>query len=155
MIPGASLFYAGAIALIVGAAIQDFRTRTISNGWSVALIALFCGAYLFGAVPGGFAWHGLHFLIALLVGMGLFSLGWIGGGDAKLYAATALWFDIGHGIYLFLCVVIAGAVLAIVHLSVRMLRHSGENTMRSIRKGKIAYGVAIALGAVVAIARTF
>jgi len=37
---------------------------------------------------------GLHLLagaIGLAAGMAMFALGWIGGGDAKLFAVTALW----------------------------------------------------------------
>ena len=43
-----------------------------------------------------FRYHepGLHFAVfaaALVAGMVMFALGWIGGGDAKLFAAAALW----------------------------------------------------------------
>ena len=42
---------------------------------------------------------GLHFgaaFIVLAIGFGCFAMGWIGGGDAKLAAAIALWFGFDY-----------------------------------------------------------
>jgi prepilin peptidase CpaA len=111
-------------------------------------------AFPFGVIPGTLGSHLLHFALALAAGMGLFALGWFGGGDAKLYAAAALWFALDRAVYLLLCVVIAGAVLALVHIGIRLLRRPGEGRARNIKDGKIAYGVAIALGAMTAAAGT-
>ena len=133
-------------ALLAGAAVQDLRIRTISNGWSIAILLLFLIAYASGAIADP-AWsHILHFAVALAAGIGLFALGWFGGGDAKLYASIALWFGIARAPYLLFCVAIAGMVLAVIHLTVRMFQ-TQENRARAIREGKIAYGVAIAIGA--------
>jgi prepilin peptidase CpaA len=140
--------------MIAGAAVQDFRTQTISNAWPLVIILLFFAAFPFGVIPGTLGSHLLHFALALAVGMGLFALGWFGGGDAKLYAAAALWFALDRAVYLLLCVVIAGAVLALVHIGIRLLRRPGEGRARGIKDGKIAYGVAIALGAMTAAAGT-
>lgn len=140
-----------AAALLIGAAVQDLRTRTISNGWPIAILLLFLVAYATGGVAVPIGSHLLHFAVALAAGIGLFALGWFGGGDAKLYASIALWFDIARAPYLFFYVAIAGVVLAAVHLSVRMFQ-TQENRARAIREGKIAYGVAIALGATLALA---
>lgn len=136
--------------LLAGAALQDLRSRTISNGWPIAILLLFSVAYASGAIADPVWPHILHFAVALAVGIGLFALGWFGGGDAKLYAAVALWFGIARAPYLFFCVAIAGAVLALVHLTVRMFQ-TQENRARAIREGKIAYGVAIAIGATMAL----
>jgi len=146
-----SWFQLAAVALLIGAAVQDLRTRTISNGWPIAILLLFLIAYATGGIAGPIGSHILHFGLALAVGVGLFALGWIGGGDAKLYAAIALWFDITRAPSLFFCVAITGLVLAAVHLSVRMFQ-TQETRARAIREGKIAYGVAIALGATLALA---
>ena len=136
-------------ALLAGAAVQDLRFRTISNGWPIAILSLFLIAYASSAVTVPIGSHILHFSVALAVGIGLFALGWFGGGDAKLYASTALWFGIARAPYLLFCVAIAGMVLAVMHLTVRMFQ-TQENRARAIREGKIAYGVAIAIGASVA-----
>lgn len=150
-----SLSFDAAVAVLVaGAALQDWRARTISNAWPLALLILFAIAWPLGAVAGPLGSHLIHFVLALLVGMGLFALGGIGGGDAKLYAAVALWFDLRYALYLFLCVVFAGALLALIQIGVHMTRHSGEQRTRALRQGKIAYGVAIALGTLAALART-
>ena len=138
--------------LLAAAAFQDVRTRTISNGWPLAILALFPIAYGLGVLGGPLLSHGLHFVIALVIGMALFALGWFGGGDAKLYAAIALWFPLSSAIYLFFGVVMAGLVLAIGHLAVRMFQ-SSETRARAMREGKIAYGVAIAAGAILSLPR--
>ena len=135
---------------LLGAAIEDARTRTIANGWSLAILALFVIGFPLGAVSGALWSHLLHFAIALGVGMALFAMGWFGGGDAKLYAATALWFDLDHALHLFVAVGLAGFVLALLHLSLRLLKR-GEGLRRSMRESKLAYGIAIAVGALIAL----
>lgn len=136
--------------LLIGAAVQDIRSRQISNLWSLAIIFLFVIAYMLGTLKGPLLSHILHFGLALAVGMGLFALKWFGGGDAKLYAAIALWFTLGTGLYLFVSVALAGLVLAFLHLTFRLFQ-ARENRARAIREGKIAYGVAIAAGAIMAL----
>jgi len=150
-----SAFHLAVLAAVIGAAVQDFRTRTISNLWPLAILILFVPAYALDVVPGALWSHGLHFLIALGVGMALFALGWFGGGDAKLYAAIALWFDLGWAIPLFLFVALAGVILAVLHIMVALLRRSDATRSRSMREGKIAYGVAIALGAAAMFIRVY
>src|SRR5512142_609947 len=82
-------FFAG---LVIAAALKDISSFTIPNWISIALAlgfapaALIVGASL-SAVGISFA-VGLGFLV---VGAGMFAVGWIGGGDAKLMAAASLW----------------------------------------------------------------
>jgi prepilin peptidase CpaA len=74
------------------AAATDLFTMTVPNRLALALAAFF-----FVAAPlAGLGWSdiGLHVALApaaLVVTFALFSFGWIGGGDAKLFAATCLW----------------------------------------------------------------
>ena len=81
--------FPGAMAL---AAATDLFTMTVPNRLALALVACF-----FVVAPlAGLGWSdvGLHValaLAALAVTFVLFSFGWIGGGDAKLFAATCLW----------------------------------------------------------------
>jgi len=81
--------FPGAMAL---AAATDLFTMTVPNRLALALAAFF-----FVAAPlAGLGWSdiGLHVALAqaaLVATFALFSFGWIGGGDAKLFAATCLW----------------------------------------------------------------
>jgi len=81
--------FPGAMAL---AAATDLFTMTVPNRLALVLVAGF-----FVAAPlAGLAWPdiGLHVALAvaaLIVTFAFFSFGWIGGGDAKLFAATCLW----------------------------------------------------------------
>ena len=138
--------------LLLAAAVQDFRSLTISNLWPALIIALFVPAYALGAAEGPLGSHLLHFGIALAVGMGLFALDGVGGGDAKLYAATALWLPFGSALSLFVSVVLAGLFLAVVFVTFRLVQ-TRELRARAIRKGKIPYGLAIAAGAITALPR--
>ena len=78
---------------MVFASVSDFLTMTISNRVPVILTL----AFLVLAPASGFSAElvGLHLLVglgALVITFGFFAAGWMGGGDAKLIAATALWF---------------------------------------------------------------
>ena len=81
--------FPGAMAL---AAATDLFTMTVPNRLALALVACF-----FVVAPlAGLGWSdiGLHVALALAalgVTFVFFSFGWIGGGDAKLFAATCLW----------------------------------------------------------------
>jgi len=79
--------------LMAYAATSDILTMKISNRISMALIALF---FVFAIAVGmPLNQMGLHLASGatiLVITFVLFSLGWIGGGDAKLAASTALWF---------------------------------------------------------------
>ena len=82
--------FPGAMAL---AAASDFLTMTIPNR---LVLALTSGFFVVAPLAGlGWSDIGLHValaLAALAFALALFSFGWIGGGDAKLFAATCLWF---------------------------------------------------------------
>src|SRR6185369_12137197 len=109
-------------ALMAFAASSDLLTMTISNRISLILV----GGFFFLAVWSGMplAEIGMHVLAALavlVVTFVFFARGWIGGGDAKLAAAIALWFGFDHlGIYLAYAAV-AGGVLTLLLLQFRKL----------------------------------
>src|ERR1700704_5247993 len=80
-------------ALMAFAAASDLFTMTISNRVSLALAA----AFLVLAVLSGMPFHDMLSHIGagaavLVVAFACFAMGWIGGGDAKVAAAAALWF---------------------------------------------------------------
>jgi Flp pilus assembly protein protease CpaA len=79
-------------ALMVFAAISDLLTMTISNRVSIALAVLFVGmAFACGLSPAEIAWHLACGALMLVLTFFIFARGWIGGGDSKLAAATAIW----------------------------------------------------------------
>ncbi len=83
-----TVFPAGVIA----AALKDATSFTIPN-WIPGLLALaFLPVALLTGLSPADVGVGLAVGVgALVLGMGLFALGWCGGGDAKLLAAAALW----------------------------------------------------------------
>src|SRR5258708_10452606 len=79
-------------ALMAFSASSDLFTMTISNRVSVALVIGYLALAVAMRLP--FDTVAVHLscgLAVLVVAFILFSQGWIGGGDAKLAAATALW----------------------------------------------------------------
>jgi len=81
---------------MVYAAVSDMITMTIANRVSVLLVATFLVVAPLTGMP--LVAIGLHVLVAaavLAVTFGLFALGTMGGGDAKLLASTALWMGFG------------------------------------------------------------
>jgi prepilin peptidase CpaA len=94
------------------AAASDLVTMTISNRLSLALAG---GFFLVAAIIGmpllEVGNHVLASLLVLAVSFGFFAAGWIGGGDAKLAAATALWLGFSHLIdYLLIAGLVGGAM---------------------------------------------
>src|SRR3954465_4023119 len=84
-------------ALMAFAAASDLFTMTIPNRVSLAL----AGGFLALALLTGMGFYDiLNHLAAgafvLTVAFACFTLGWVGGGDAKMVAGAALWFGFGH-----------------------------------------------------------
>jgi len=78
---------------MIYAASSDLVSMTIANRVSATLVLGFLAiALLLGMPFGQIALHLGVGLICLAVTFGLFAAGWIGGGDAKLMAVTAMWF---------------------------------------------------------------
>lgn len=139
---------------MVYAGLKDAATMTISN----RLIAFLSAAYLVLAPGAGVdldivAMSTLAALAVFICTVGLFSLGWIGGGDAKLIPVAVLW--LGHGLALefVLYASVFGAALTLVILQLRNLPLPAplKNTEWSRRLHRrdigVPYGVALALAA--------
>src|SRR4051794_29739124 len=74
------------------AAISDTLSMTIANRVPVLLVAVFAlVAPLTGMDWATYSWHFAAGGLVLTVTFGLFALGGMGGGDAKLLAATPIW----------------------------------------------------------------
>jgi len=147
--------------LVLVAAVKDAATYTIPNWISLALLAAFipaAGVAWLAQVP----WSVLAVCVgvgfaALMAGMAMFAFGWIGGGDAKLLAASALWLGLpGLAPFLF-WTALAGGGLAMLLLVARYhgVQFLGPNAPSWLvrlfgRKADVPYGVAIAFGALMA-----
>jgi prepilin peptidase CpaA len=138
-------------AAMIYAAVSDLLTMTISNRLSLALAGGFFLIALAIGMP--FAEIGSHVLAGLLVlavSFCLFAFGWIGGGDAKLVAATSLWFGFAHLVeYLFIASLIGGA-MALFLISARrfplplaLVRTRWIERLHAANTG-IPYGIALA-----------
>jgi prepilin peptidase CpaA len=139
-------------SLVVLAAIQDVAQLKISNAFPIAIIALF-GAWLSQTGLEADLWQNLvMFAIVLGFGILLFAKGWLGGGDVKLLAAIALWFDLDGGLSLVVWTLVGGGLLALIFMAVRRMlpaRLTSDGGLAALKKkGPIPYGIAIAAGAV-------
>lgn len=144
--------------LAIVAALKDLTSYIIPNWISLAL----GGAFALAAVAAGMPLQivGVHVvagLVALLAGMAMFALGWVGGGDAKLLAACCLWFGWPGGRDFLLDTALAGGGFAVLLITLRgqmvrtFLPPIGGWAGRVTTPGAPApYGVAIALGALIA-----
>ncbi len=141
-------------ALMVFAAISDLFTMTISNRISLLLVA---GFALLAAV-GGMSLEsiGMHLaagFAVLVVAFVCFAFGWVGGGDAKLVAATALWFGFDYLMIYLAYAAVAGGILTLLILQFRtwpmpkpLLSQEWAHRLHD-RKSGVPYGIALAVGA--------
>ena len=104
------------------AASSDLFTMTISNRVSLALTAgFFVLALAMGMSGGEILSHTGAGLTVLAITFAFFALGWIGGGDAKLAAATALWLGFDHLLEYAVYASIFGGVLTLLIIRFRLL----------------------------------
>lgn len=158
MIDSLALFQPPFVLLLLAAAASDLRHLRIPNLIPALLVTLFIVAWFAGFPFTGPWWaHGFHFAAALLVGMLLFRFGWFGGGDAKLYAACALWFSFSDALLLMFVTTASGAVIVLIRalaLFAGAILASGGPAAgpRPTRSSRvIPYGIAIAAGGIVSL----
>jgi len=145
-------------ALMIMAGLTDVTSFTIPNRISVILALAFVPvALILGRPMNEIGMDAGVGLLALLAGMGMFAAGWIGGGDAKLFAVAGLWLGWPASINFLMVTALAGGGLAVVLLNARssvVRAHlSGVPTWldRLTTPGAdVPYGVAIAIGALTA-----
>src|SRR3954469_13763886 len=141
-------------ALMAFAAASDLFTMTISNRVSLALVG---GFFILALLSG----MGLQEMVAhigagaavLAVAFACFALGWIGGGDAKIAAAAALWFGFAHLLDYLLYASLFGGALTLLLLQFRQWplpwSLGGQAWLLRLhsKDAGIPYGIALALGA--------
>lgn len=107
-------------AAMAYAAASDLLTMTISNKLSIALVVgFYLVALLLGMPAGTIGMHSAAGLVVLAVSFSMFAAGWIGGGDAKLVAAIALWLGFQDLMSFLVLASIFGGVLTFSLLAVR------------------------------------
>lgn len=144
-------------ALVIVAGLTDLTSMKIPNWISGSLVvAFFPAAFVAGLAPMDIAIHFGVAVVALFVGMAMFALRWLGGGDAKLIAGACLWLGLsGSGAFLLWTGVIGGLfclvlMFARVYSRPYLAGAPGWVTHLMEPKGDIPYGVAIAAGALMA-----
>jgi prepilin peptidase CpaA len=140
--------------LMAFAAASDLLTMTISNRVSLLLTAGFLAlALLSGMGP----YHILSHLGAgatvLVAAFGCFAMGWVGGGDAKVAAAAALWFGFDDLLNYLVYASLFGGALTLLLLQFRqwplpyLLVGQVWLTRLHAKESGIPYGIALAIGA--------
>ncbi|ESW83313.1 prepilin peptidase [Mesorhizobium sp. C416B] len=136
------------------AATSDMLSMTIANRVPVLLLAVFVlVAPLTGMDWATYGWHFAAGALVLAVTFGLFALGGMGGGDAKLLAGTAVWMGFNTHLveYLVISAFIGGLLtlaillyrkspLAIYTSHSPFLRHFADDTTG------VPYGIALGIG---------
>jgi prepilin peptidase CpaA len=141
-------------ATMAFAASSDLFTMTIANRISLILV----GGFVLLAVMTGMSASdmALHFGAGgtvLLIGFVLFACGWIGGGDAKLAASTALWLGFAHLFDYLIYSALLGGALTVAIIQFRKLplpaSLAGSEWIERLHRtgGGVPYGIALAAAA--------
>jgi prepilin peptidase CpaA len=141
-------------ALMAFAASSDLLTMTISNRVSLIL----AGGFLLLALITGMSGtemllHLAAAAVVLVVAFVFFTRGWIGGGDAKLAAATALWLGFDHLMIYLVYASLFGGALTLLLLQFRLAplpsvlaRQDWVQRLHD-RDAGVPYGIALAAAA--------
>jgi prepilin peptidase CpaA len=142
-----SALFAG---ILITAAVIDVRTMTIPNWLPIAMFAGFLAFAPFlsnGTVfDGAFVEHLAAGAVATAVVLGFYVARVMGGGDVKLIAATAFWFDFGELAVFAIATGLAGGVLGLLTLA----RLRAQGVSEGAGKRPVPYAIAIAAGGIVA-----
>ena len=141
-------------AAMAFAASSDLFSMTISNRVTLLLIAgFFALALATGMDPRDILSHVGAAVLVLAVTFAFFALGWIGGGDAKLAAATALWLGFDHLIAYLLYASIFGGLLTLLMIRFRLMplpaALAEQDWVKRLHRldGGVPYGIALAAAA--------
>jgi len=132
-------------AALVAAAIEDFIRLKISNITCLSVLATALIAMGLNGFPIALWQNAAVFLVLLAAGTPLFAAGKMGGGDVKLLACLGLWVNINAGVWLLASALVAGGILALIYIAVRLAQ--GVHRGKKYQSKGIPYGIAIAAGA--------
>ncbi len=141
-------------ALMAFAASSDLVTMTISNRVSLLLIAaFFVLAIMWNMLLAEIGTHIGAAAAVLVVSFTFFARGWIGGGDAKLAAATALWLGFDQLLSYLIFASLFGGLLTLAILRFRAIplpswlaSQDWAQRLHRMDTG-VPYGIALALAA--------
>jgi prepilin peptidase CpaA len=141
-------------AMMAFAASSDFLTLTISNRVSLILVGGFVALAVIGGVSAADVLsHLAAGCVVLVAAFSLFARGIIGGGDAKLAAATALWLGFDHLLPYLLYASLLGGALSVGLIWFRLAplpdwlaRHDWAQRLHGKDAG-VPYGIALAAAA--------
>ncbi|ODT73226.1 MAG: hypothetical protein ABS75_00670 [Pelagibacterium sp. SCN 63-23] len=147
--------------LMAFAASSDLLTMRISNKLVLLLAAGFVVLAVLVEMPlQQFAMHLLCALVVLVVAFGMFALRWIGGGDAKLAAATTLWLGFGLTVPYLIYTAILGGALTLLILALRRMplmpiitRFHWLERLHDPKQG-VPYGIAMAIAGLITYSNT-
>ena len=148
------------ILLLLSCATTDIATRLIRNEFCLALALLGIVSQI--ASPMQVVQSLIAAAILLLLLLGVFTRGWMGGGDVKLLVALAVGLPLTGVVQLLTVTALAGGVLAALHVMMRALPSprlapAGSSVLRRVyaverwrhlRHAPLPYGVAIACGGI-------
>jgi prepilin peptidase CpaA len=137
--------------LMAFAASSDLITMTISNRVSIALVGgFFALAVMTGMGTGEVLSHAGAAAVVLVVSFGFFARGWMGGGDAKLAAATAMWFGFDYLVNYLVYASLLGGALTLLLIQFRLVPLpgllAGQFWVQRLHRegGDVPYGIALA-----------
>lgn len=119
-----ALFLVAAVPVALAvAAISDLMTMRIPNWISLGLVCLFIPAALLAGLDWqSIGWAVLAALVVFVVCFALFAANVMGGGDAKLLTACALWYGYDPSLVAFLVfVAFAGGIVTLLILLLRAM----------------------------------
>lgn len=143
------------------AATSDLLTMKISNRLVLTLfIGFFVMALAMNFTMQEVMMHMAAGAIVLVFAFIFFAMGWVGGGDAKLAAATSLWLGFGMTLPYLVYAAILGGVLTLGLLAVRryplpaaLIRVDWVARLHDQKTG-IPYGIALAVAGLITYSNT-
>jgi prepilin peptidase CpaA len=146
---------------MVYAGLTDLTTMRIRNNLCLWLFASYAVLAPFvGFTLEQIAWSAAFAAGLLAVSFILFAFGWMGGGDGKLLAVTALWLGIDHAPAFLIYTGLFGGALTLAVLQLRLVglpaflgSRPWITRLQSDNSG-VPYGVAITLAALVVFPQT-
>lgn len=145
-------------SLMILAGTGDVLSRRIGNRLVLLIAVGFFPLALADGLPfSAILMHTAVGLMVLLAGFVLFSFGVLGGGDAKLLGAAAIWFGPEGLPHFLIMTTLAGGILGLAVLAWSFIsfelqfRERGPSHLLSSVRPSVPYGFAIAAGAILAV----
>lgn len=106
-------------AVLIAAAVGDFRSFRIPNSLVLSILVLFPAHVMASPDPVAWGYALLFAMVILAIGAGFFAAKVMGGGDVKLMAAVSLWAAPQHLLSFFVVTLVVAMLVACV-MAVRL-----------------------------------